>query len=862
MKYLIKTGKFQIALLVGWTAIILISTAFNVNESWQDSIEDAQIEASASYNADLAYRTWVTRTGGLYASVDKVPPNPYLEVPSRDIETTTGKRLTMINSAYMARMVAATEEKTASTVIKKLISLKPIHPSHTPDTFERIALLAFEKGDQRKFEMTTIQDQPYLRVIRPIVTEQACLPCHGRQGYRVGDILGGISISIPIRHDTAIWGSSTGAILMTHMLIWLAGSAGIVIGSRKSFAQQRTITENEWKLRTIADSISDWLFWLNKENKISFITPSCKEITGYDAGEFLTDNELVSRIVYPADQALWKKHTDDFETPEHFGLELRIMTKDGEIKWLSHICDPIHVDGHFLGRCCSFRDITHHKEKEEAIKKSEARLKEAQRIAHIGNWELGLIQNRLTWSDEMYRIFERPIDSIGASYNAFIEAIHPDDRIIVDRTYKDSVELKRPYEIIHRLLMADGRIKYLQEMCRTFYDENGKPVRSVGTAQDITEQRKAADQISKQLNRLGALRAIDMAITASLDLRVTLSVVIDHVAEQLHVDAVALLIREPHGHVFEYAAGKGFRSDDVKYSHARVGQGFAGHVAYNRKSLAINDLSDEKEINDRPSFLIKEGFQSYFGAPLIAKGGVIGILELFHRCPLHPDREWWEFFEALAGQAAIAVDNAKLFNELQHSNDGLVMAYDSTLEGWSRALDYRDQETEGHSRRVTDMSIAMARKMGQSEEDVVQIRRGALLHDIGKLGVPDSILLKPGKLTDEEWMIMKQHPQIAYNILYPIAFLRPVINIPYCHHEKWDGSGYPRGLKGEEIPLTARIFAVVDVWDALRSDRPYRKAWPEEKVKEYIRDHIGLDFDEQVADVFLRHVDTMVAYKR
>ncbi|NTV62920.1 MAG: response regulator, partial [Oscillochloris sp.] len=167
---------------------------------------------------------------------------------------------------------------------------------------------------------------------------------------------------------------------------------------------------------------------------------------------------------------------------------------------------------------------------------------------------------------------------------------------------------------------------------------------------------------------------------------------------------------------------------------------------------------------------------------------------------------------------------------LQQAHNNLLAAYDATIEGWVYALDLRDKETEGHSKRVTELTVRIAQVAGVSNEELVHIRRGALLHDVGKLGIPDAILLKPGKLTDEEWTIMRQHPQYAYDMLAPIAYLRPALDIPFCHHEKWDGTGYPRGLKGDEIPLAARWFAVVDVWDALRSDRPYRQGWPEERV--------------------------------
>ncbi|MGB0385955.1 MAG: HD domain-containing phosphohydrolase [Ardenticatenaceae bacterium] len=191
---------------------------------------------------------------------------------------------------------------------------------------------------------------------------------------------------------------------------------------------------------------------------------------------------------------------------------------------------------------------------------------------------------------------------------------------------------------------------------------------------------------------------------------------------------------------------------------------------------------------------------------------------------------------------------------LRSAHAELERAYDATIEGWSRVLDLRDKETQGHSVRVTEMTLHIARTLGMSDEELVQIRRGALLHDIGKMGIPDNILLKPGPLTDEEWKIMRLHPSYAYHMLSPIPYLKAALDIPYNHHEKWDGTGYPRGLKGEEIPLAARIFAIVDVWDALRSDRPYRQAWPKKKVCQHIGSLSGSHFDPRLVDAFLEVV--------
>jgi HD-GYP domain-containing protein (c-di-GMP phosphodiesterase class II) len=375
------------------------------------------------------------------------------------------------------------------------------------------------------------------------------------------------------------------------------------------------------------------------------------------------------------------------------------------------------------------------------------------------------------------------------------------------------------------------------------------------------ERQRAEEQVQRQLQRLNALRKIDTAITASLDPHVTLNIILDQVTAQLGVDAADILLFNPHTQTLEFAVGRGFRSNALQHTNLRLGNGYAGRAALERRIVRIANLEEAENGLRRAPLLPQEEFVSYLAVPLIAKDEVKGVLEIFHRAQLDSDPEWLGFLETLAGQAAIALDNAALFNNLQRSNVELALAYDTTLEGWAKALELRDRETEGHTRRVTEMTIRIARLMGISEAELVHVRRGALLHDIGKIAISDTILLKPEPLTNEEWEIMHQHPVYAYQLLSPIAYLRPALDIPYCHHEKWDGTGYPRGLKGEQIPLAARIFAVVDVWDALLSDRPYRPAWSKEKAIEYIKEQAGKHFDPQVVEVFLKLAKNELAHE-
>jgi PAS domain S-box-containing protein len=366
------------------------------------------------------------------------------------------------------------------------------------------------------------------------------------------------------------------------------------------------------------------------------------------------------------------------------------------------------------------------------------------------------------------------------------------------------------------------------------------------------ENARLFEETARSLRQVQSLHTIDITIASSFDLRLTLNILLEQTRTQLGVDAVEILVYNPHTQVLDYAAGIGFRTTALQGTHLRLGQGYAGIAGLERKTVHVSNLRGRKTDFLRSPNFSAEGFETYYGVPLIAKGQVKGVLEAFHRSPLKPDQIWTDFLETLAKQAAIAIDNATLFSDLQSSNAELTLAYDTTLTGWSKALDLRDKETEGHTQRVVETTIRLARAMGVIEAELTNVRRGALLHDIGKMGIPDEILHKPGPLSAEEWATMRQHPVHAREMLSPIAYLRPALDIPYNHHEKWDGSGYPNGLKGEQIPLTARIFAAVDVFDALTSDRPYRPAWPREKALDYIREQASKYFDPKVAEVFLK----------
>jgi PAS domain S-box-containing protein/putative nucleotidyltransferase with HDIG domain len=460
---------------------------------------------------------------------------------------------------------------------------------------------------------------------------------------------------------------------------------------------------------------------------------------------------------------------------------------------------------------------------------------------------------RVEWANAAFEsILGRSLDEICGE--------RAEELLFCDETDPDTVEAVRAgfrgggFSLESLGRRKDGALCWLAVDCAPILDRAGAVLQHVAIVSDVTERKRNQEQIRRQFERITALRAIDIAINFGRDLGLTLAILLDQIPSHVGVDAAAILEYDPAAKALKHAAGRGFESADMGGRTVRIGEGRAGRVAQALEPVGVASLRESDDPAEA-ALAQREGFESYFAVPMTSRGELIGVLEVFHRRPCALDTDQQEFLATVASQAAIAIANVRLLNQLKHSNEELSNAYDSTIEGWSRALDLRDQETEGHSRRVTELTLRLARAMGFTEEELVHVRRGALLHDIGKMGVPDAVLLKPAPLCQEEWELMRRHPVYAHEMLSPIHFLAPALDIPYCHHEKWDGSGYPQGLKGEEIPLAARLFAIVDVWDALRSDRPYRRAWPCDKARDHIRSLSGTHFDPRVVEVFLRVVE-------
>lgn len=366
----------------------------------------------------------------------------------------------------------------------------------------------------------------------------------------------------------------------------------------------------------------------------------------------------------------------------------------------------------------------------------------------------------------------------------------------------------------------------------------------------IVQQRTTA-----QMRHLSFLKLISRTISTIMDFDEVMKPLLVQTKSMLNGDAVTLYLFDKQHNTFVSRVSEGFNTALIHNAVVPMGQPNVGVAAEKQQITIATSFKDVDPDTKFGKLIEKEGFLSQYCVPIIIGGKPFGVLEIFQRKAFAATPEWLNLFDAIATQMGLALDYNNLYNELQKAYLELEHSYEATLEGWSAAMDVRDHETEGHSQRVASLALALAKKLGLSKGEIENIRRGALLHDIGKLGVPDSILLKNGPLTEEEWRVMRRHPKLAYDFLSKVPYLQKSLDIPRYHHEKWDGTGYPSGLNGEQIPLAARLFTVIDVYDALTSDRPYRKAWPESQAKAYLREHAGSQFDPAIVGVFLTMIE-------
>jgi PAS domain S-box-containing protein len=598
-----------------------------------------------------------------------------------------------------------------------------------------------------------------------------------------------------------------------------------------------------------------------------YVSPQIESIFGFTAEEWLADPDLWVNQLYPGDR---DKVLAEFNLRDKLNqpidLDYRIVTREGRVRWI-HEQSVLILDetGPRYGHGLIF-DITERKQTEEAILQSEKRFR-------------ALIENSsdaITLMDPNgVAIYDSPAAPGLLGYDTdeligrnIFELLHKEDLDILLPLFQSLVATpgarsNNTFRIRHK----NGSWRWIEAVVTNLLEEPGVKA-IVANYRDITERKLTEEEIRSRTDELSTLYELSRALAEANDVDTVLDLVSRRTVESLHTTFARIALLEGDElimqsvypiRVLDHDLFAGSRRPITSMPYCQSFFAQSEPVILHSSTSAMSDEEHAALLLDLDQTLCIIPLRAHdfsSNANIILGVLMIGEVRNEAREPFTPEK--LRLARSIGDQAAIAIENIRLFNELERSNVEIIHAYDATITGWSAALDLRDKETEGHTQRVTEMTLRLAEGMKFSEHELIQVRRGALLHDIGKMGIPDRILLKPDKLTDEEWDVMRLHPTYAFQMLKPITYLRFALDIPYCHHEKWDGTGYPRKLSGEHIPIAARIFAVVDVYDALTSDRPYRTSWSREKTLQYIRDLSGSHFDPQIVDAFLKMMEEEV----
>lgn len=660
----------------------------------------------------------------------------------------------------------------------------------------------------------------------------------------------------------------------------------------QAFQRQNTILEiqkSQRQLENLVSNLPGFVYrCLNDVNwTMEYISEGCKDLTGYSPSDFQVGTKMVSynSVIHPDDRDMVRKTIQKaIKQKTHFQIEYRIRTASGEEKWFweqgNAVDSTLPKEEIILEGFIT--DITARKIREIQM----------QSIIRVG----AVLRNAIRASDFSSSVTEEIRDLYNSDCAAIIKATNQPGIMRInssvgvwDQFEGKEVDIK---DCISRFSLQDNKtIVYDKEtsedhICRALdcgtsrfmafvpliSQKKARGIIALGrdyrySPQELDVLEAIANMIvsalersdlyqktEKQLRRLESLHAIDQAITSVYDLKVINSIILDQVCKELEADAADILILNKASNMLEYKGIRGFVDREISKNKVPLTTSLAGNVLLENTDKSIADLNKEPLKFIRSSMGV-EKFKAYYAKPLSNKGEIIGVMELFFRKHFYPDEEWENFFETIATQTAVAYDSYRKYSDLQRMQQNMTSSFRSTLETWSKSLELHDIESQGHIRRVTDSTIRLARELGVEERELLKIERGALLHDIGKIGIMDEILQKKGTLTEKEWDEIKKHPQIARDLLSNVKILEDALDIPYSHHENWDGSGYPQGLQGEQIPLSARIFSVVETFDAVTSPRPYSRAWTKKEAIKYLKDQKGKKFDPVVVDKFLKNFE-------
>ncbi len=620
-------------------------------------------------------------------------------------------------------------------------------------------------------------------------------------------------------------------------------------------------------LQQIVEHIPIRVFW--KDTDLRYL--GCNTAFARDAGRN-SPEELIGRDDF---EMAWREQAGLYRADDQrvmdsgqakLGYEEPQTGPDGRPFWLRTSKVPLRdADGKVVGLLGIYEDITAQKQSREDLRHSEQNLKSAQHIARLGSWELDLADNTLTWSDEIYRIFGIDPEQFPASYENFLHAIHPDDREMVDRAYRDSVRDRTAYDIVHRLLLGDSSIKFVHETGQTLYDDSGRPLRSIGTVQDITARKKAEMALHNANRALRAISACNEAMfraTSEKELLTAVCALIVEIGEyrmawigyanqdaEKSVTPVAM-----HGIEVGYLKDRQFSWDETSPS----GRGPTGTAICSGKPQINQNFLTNPALGPWRDAALQRGYQSSIALPLISKAHTFGALMIYAPEPDAFSEEEVTLLEDLSKDLSFGIETLRTRMErdrIAEENQQQLVAQQQSLKDFIRVIastvEMRDPYTAGHQYRVSQLAVAIGREMGLGEHTVNGLELAAMVHDVGQINVPAEIICRPGKLSNHEYLLIKQHPQTGYDTLKDIQFPWPIATIVLQHHERLDGSGYPQGLKGDQILLESRIMAVADVTEAMSSHRPYRPARTLDAVINELQSGSGTRYDKAAVDACL-----------
>lgn len=633
-------------------------------------------------------------------------------------------------------------------------------------------------------------------------------------------------------------------------------SHGIMIDITERKLSEVALRESEMRYRALFEQSHDAMFILDLQGNHLVANQRAADMLGYSPNELIGLSFRVTSAEPIQSEDTFKRLLGGEQIPLY---ERIFRKKNGElipveinVELIRDLYgNPLHVQS-------AVRDISERKQAEQALRESEEKLRLFIDHAPVA---LAMLDREMRYVAVSRRLM--------TDYNL-------EDMDIVGRLhYEVFPEIPERWKEVHRRSLAgevirseedefirqDGSIQWLRWETLPWYTAADEIGGIVIFTEEISERKRTELELRRYAQNTAAMYELSQQMLTSSNQAQIYTSAHEAVRKMMPCDAFIIGLLDEKTQEIEDAY---LWDQDQLWPPARhpfSQSQLTTYVISNAKPLLVNrwDESHDRMTGAALFGYLEQDTQSVLAVPLFhTSGECFGMISTQAYSPDSYTEEHLQLLATVASQISETIENVRLVNDLQKTNLELFLAYDATIEGWSHAMDLRDKETEGHTQRVTSLTLELARQMGIPERDMLQIRRGALLHDIGKLGVPDIILLKSDMLTDEEWEVMHKHPQFAYEMLVGIEYLKNALDIPYCHHERWDGKGYPRKLRGEEIPLAARIFAIVDVWDAITTDRPYRKGWSNEAAIQHIRSESGRHFDPDVVENFIE----LVARKR